>query len=58
MNVKWADKNATGLLKLVPWFEYRHARVFAGVANVLVSGCSSSPPFCMAMTAAAGGELC
>ena len=31
MNVRWADKNASGLLKLVPWFEYRHPRVFAGV---------------------------
>jgi hypothetical protein len=31
MNVIWADKNASGLLKLVPWFEYRHARVFARV---------------------------
>jgi hypothetical protein len=27
----WADKNATGALKLVPRFEYRHPRVFAGV---------------------------
>ena len=27
----WADKNASGPLKLVPRFEYRHARVFAGV---------------------------
>jgi hypothetical protein len=27
----WADKNATGALKIVPWFEYRHPRVFAGV---------------------------
>ena len=27
----WADKNATGALKIVPRFEYRHPRVFAGV---------------------------
>jgi hypothetical protein len=27
----WADKNASGPLKLVPRFEYRHPRVFAGV---------------------------
>ena len=31
MNVIWADKNASGPLKLVPWFEYRHPRIFAGV---------------------------
>jgi hypothetical protein len=27
----WADKSASGPLKLVPRFEYRHPRVFAGV---------------------------
>jgi len=27
----WADKNASGPLRLVSRFEYRHARVFAGV---------------------------
>jgi len=32
MNVNcWADKNASGPLKLVPRYEYRHPRVFAGV---------------------------
>jgi hypothetical protein len=31
MNVMGADKNASGPLKLVPWFEYRHPRIFAGV---------------------------
>jgi hypothetical protein len=31
MNVIWADKKASGALKLVPWYEYRHPRVFAGV---------------------------
>jgi hypothetical protein len=31
MNVMCADKNASGPLKLVPWFEYRHPRIFAGV---------------------------
>jgi hypothetical protein len=34
MNVIWADKNATGLLKLVPWFEYRHPVVFARIRVV------------------------
>ena len=34
MNVIWADKNATGPLKLVSRFEYRHPRVFAGVRTV------------------------
>jgi hypothetical protein len=31
MNVIWGDRNASGLLKLVPGYEYRHPRVFAGV---------------------------
>ena len=31
MNCIWADKNASGPLKLVPRYEYRHPRVFAGV---------------------------
>jgi hypothetical protein len=31
MNCIWADKNASGPLKLVPWYEYRHPRAFAGV---------------------------
>jgi hypothetical protein len=31
MNVSWGDRNASGLLRLVPGFEYRHARVFARV---------------------------
>ena len=31
MNVIWADKNASGPLKLVPRYEYRHPRVFAGI---------------------------
>ena len=29
--IRWADKNASGALKLVPRFEYRHPRAFAGV---------------------------
>jgi hypothetical protein len=31
MNVRWADENARGLMKLVPAFEYRRARLCAGV---------------------------
>ena len=31
MNVICADKNASGPLKLVPRFEYRHPRIFTGV---------------------------
>ncbi len=31
MNVRWADENASGLMKLVPAYEYRHPRLFAGV---------------------------
>ena len=31
MNLIWADKSATGPLKLVPSYEYRHPRAFAGV---------------------------
>ena len=34
MNVICADKNASGSLKLVPWCEYRHPRIFAGVRMV------------------------
>ncbi len=29
MNVSWADENASGLMKLVPAYEYTHPRLFA-----------------------------
>jgi hypothetical protein len=28
MRIPWADKDATGIMGVVPWFEYRHPRVF------------------------------
>jgi hypothetical protein len=31
MNVRYADQNASGLMRLVPAYEYRHPRLFAGV---------------------------
>ena len=31
MSVRWADESASGLMKLVPAYEYRHPRLFAGV---------------------------
>jgi hypothetical protein len=33
MNVIWADKNASGPLKLVPCYEYRHPRLVASPAD-------------------------
>jgi hypothetical protein len=31
MSVRWGDENASGLMKFVPAYEYRHPRLFAGV---------------------------
>ena len=31
MRIPWADKDATGIMGVVPWFEYRHPRVFGPI---------------------------
>jgi hypothetical protein len=33
MNMRWADENATGIMKVLPAFEYRHPRFFAAWAT-------------------------
>ena len=52
MNIPWAGKNATGIMKVVPSFEYRHPRVFGPMrlpaltalasVTVLAAGCGGA----------------